>query len=61
MSGQYLYCQNTQCGVYLGSLGGDACEVCGWCAGAVDEEVEEDAEEALKATYAANNQQGRQS
>lgn len=26
----YLYCQNTECGVYLGSLGGLSCGVCGW-------------------------------
>lgn len=30
MSGMYLYCQNTDCGTYLGSLGGDECNVCGW-------------------------------
>ena len=30
MSGMYLYCQNTDCGAYLGSLGGDACQHCGW-------------------------------
>lgn len=33
MSGRYLYCQNTNCGEYLGSLGGDACSHCGWQAG----------------------------
>ena len=30
MSGMYLYCQNTDCGAYLGSLGGDDCQHCGW-------------------------------
>ncbi len=30
MAGMYLYCQNTDCGVYLGSLGGDHCNICGW-------------------------------
>lgn len=30
MSGMYLYCQNTDCGTYLGSLGGNECNVCGW-------------------------------
>lgn len=30
MSGTYLYCQNPDCGVYLGSLGGDDCHICGW-------------------------------
>lgn len=29
----YLYCQNTHCGVYLGSLGGNSCYICGWSAG----------------------------
>lgn len=30
MSGRYLYCQNTECGVYLGSLGANRCSICGW-------------------------------
>lgn len=30
MSGPYLYCQRPECGVYLGSLGGSACHICGW-------------------------------
>ena len=25
-----LYCQNSECGEYLGSLGGDSCPYCGW-------------------------------
>lgn len=25
-----LYCQNPECGVYLGSMGGDSCSLCGW-------------------------------
>ena len=33
MSGRYLYCQNTSCGVYLGCSGGDDCSTCGWSAG----------------------------
>ena len=33
MSGRYLYCQNTSCGVYLGCSGADSCSICGWCAG----------------------------
>lgn len=33
MSGRYLYCQNPSCGVYLGSLGGNSCWICGWNAG----------------------------
>ncbi|GEM_PF-2704171 len=31
--GTYLYCQNTSCNVYLGSLGGDSCHHCGWASG----------------------------
>lgn len=44
MSGRYLYCQNTSCGVYLGSLGSDDCHICGWCAGKymTDEEKNDD-------------------
>jgi hypothetical protein len=39
MSGRYLYCQNASCGEYLGSLGGNSCSICGWCAGRdMDEE-----------------------
>lgn len=26
----HLYCQNTDCGEYLGSLGGESCPHCGW-------------------------------
>lgn len=26
----FLYCQNTDCGEYLGSLGADSCRLCGW-------------------------------
>lgn len=26
----YLYCKNSDCGVYLGSLGGSSCLLCGW-------------------------------
>ena len=26
----YLYCQNTECNTYLGSLGGTECSACGW-------------------------------
>ena len=33
MSGRFLYCQNTTCNAYLGSLGGDSCPICGWQAG----------------------------
>lgn len=33
MSGRYLYCQNHECGAYLGSLGGDDCHICGWRSG----------------------------
>ena len=47
MSGRYLYCQNTSCGVYLGSLGGNDCWICGWSAGRYmgeDEEPETDDE-----------------
>lgn len=33
MSGRYLYCQNTSCGIYLGCSGGDSCLICGWSAG----------------------------
>ncbi len=32
MSGLYLYCQNPDCGSYLGSLGGNNCQNCGWVA-----------------------------
>ena len=43
MSGRYLYCQNTSCGVYLGSLGGNGCWICGWSSGRdMDEEPEDD-------------------
>jgi len=34
--GSYLYCQNTECGAYLGSLGGEACHLCGWSKGGGD-------------------------
>jgi hypothetical protein len=33
----YLYCQNEDCGVYLGSLGGRHCQLCGWSAPCEDE------------------------
>lgn len=33
MSGRYLYCQNSTCGVYLGCSGGNDCWLCGWVAG----------------------------
>ncbi len=42
MSGRYLYCQNPECGEYLGSLGGNECHICGWKV-----EEEEDAEEGF--------------
>lgn len=38
MSGRYLYCQNHECGTYLGSLGGSACQVCDW----TDPEADDD-------------------
>lgn len=38
MSGLYLYCQNPDCGEYLGSLGGNDCYLCGWCSGRKDDE-----------------------
>lgn len=46
MSGRYLYCQNTSCGTYLGSLGGNSCPLCGWSAGRDmnDDESETDEE-----------------
>ena len=34
----YLYCQNTECGVYLGSLGGSYCHICGWSCEESDDE-----------------------
>lgn len=49
MSGRYLYCQNTSCGAYLGSLGEDECNICGWRAGRYmdeDEEPEADDDES---------------
>lgn len=30
VSGTFLYCQNNECGVYLGSLGENSCWICGW-------------------------------
>ena len=39
MSGRFLYCQNTSCGAYLGSLGGNSCPLCGWCAGRAEDDV----------------------
>ena len=46
MSGRYLYCQNTSCGVYLGSLGGNDCRICGWSAGrSMDEDQESDGDD----------------
>ncbi len=30
MNGGYIYCQSPECGVYLGSLGGDSCSICNW-------------------------------
>lgn len=44
MSGTYLYCQNPECGVYLGSLGGDQCGICYW--GNPEQSGEERGEEA---------------
>ena len=52
MSGRYLYCQNTSCGAYLGSLGEDKCNICGWCAGRYmgeDEETGDDESHAAAA------------
>lgn len=40
MSGRYLYCQNSYCGVYLGSLGANCCDLCGWHAGREAEDEE---------------------
>lgn len=40
MSGRYLYCQNHECGVYLGSLGGDDCHICGWRSGTSEDQPE---------------------
>lgn len=42
--GRHLYCQNTECGVYLGSLGGDSCHLCGWRAGETESDEPEDDE-----------------
>lgn len=43
MSGRYLYCQNTSCGIYLGCSGGDSCPICGWSAGRdMNDESEDD-------------------
>lgn len=50
MSGRYLYCQNTSCGVYLGSLGGDDCWICGWSAGRYIDEDEETGDDESHAT-----------
>lgn len=33
----YLYCQNTDCGEYLGSLGGESCPHCGWTEPAIEQ------------------------
>lgn len=41
MSRAYLYCQNPECGEYLGSLGGESCGLCGWVS---PPENEQDAE-----------------
>lgn len=41
MSGMFLYCQNTACAEYLGSLGGNSCPICGWNAGRQDDEDKE--------------------
>jgi len=35
MSGRYLYCQNSDCGIYLNASGADDCWSCGWRAGKV--------------------------
>lgn len=53
MSGRYLYCQNTSCGVYLGSLGGNACWICGWNAGRCMDEDEESEGDDERPTAAA--------
>lgn len=37
MGGRYLYCQNPDCGVYLGSLGANLCSLCGWRCGDHDD------------------------
>lgn len=51
MSGMYLYCQNTDCGTYLGSLGGDECNVCGWTN--PEPAPDADAEQTQRASQAA--------
>lgn len=33
----YIYCQNPDCGEYLGSLGGESCGLCGWLSPPEDE------------------------
>ncbi len=40
MSGRYLYCQNEQCGCYLGSLGGNFCPICDWSRELDDNEID---------------------
>ena len=52
MSGRYLYCQNTSCGAYLGSLGEDKCNICGWCAGRYMDEDEETGDDESHAAAA---------
>ena len=49
MSGMYLYCQNNECGVYLGSLGGNSCNCCDWVNPDDDSEDERDDEAAQRA------------
>ena len=48
MSGTYLYCQNQNCGEYLGSLGGDSCRLCGWCSGRSEEEADADVSDGVQ-------------
>lgn len=45
MSGRFLYCQNMSCGAYLGSLGGNSCPYCDWCAGRAEDEDEDEQED----------------
>lgn len=57
MSGMYLYCQNPECGVYLGSLGGNDCRVCEWVADP-EPEPERENEDATQPPGAATPKGG---
>lgn len=46
----YLYCGNTECRTYLGSLGSEHCNVCGWKA-PIEDVSDEDVSKSSEGKY----------